>query len=168
MQRAHHIGLTVKDLERSIRFYHDTLGLSFDLAPTDWAEDAHLPEALGVEAPVRMRLAAFVIGDGGTVLELLEYALPPSERERALSQNHVGACHLAIRVDDIDARVADLKRRGVPFNARVHDIEAGPFAGWRWVYFRDPDGHTIEYVEIRWEDRESRERGIREYLASRS
>ena len=167
-QHAHHVGITVSDLERSIAFYHDTLGLPFALAPTAWAEDAHLPEALGVAAPVKLRLAAFRIGDGSTIIELLQYARPPSDRGRALTQNDVGACHVAILVDDIDAHVADLRARGVPFNSVVHDIEEGPFEGWRWVYFTDPDGHTIEFVELRWQDPEQRAADIAAYLASRS
>jgi catechol 2,3-dioxygenase-like lactoylglutathione lyase family enzyme len=168
MHRAHHVGLTVADLDRSIAFYHDTLGLPFALAPTDWAEDDHLPEALGVAAPAKLRIAGFRIGDGGTVLELLQYASPPSERESALAQNHVGACHLAILVDDIDSYVADLQAKGVACNSVVHDIEEGPFEGWRWVYFKDPDGHTIEFVELRWQNPEAREADIQAYLASRA
>jgi catechol 2,3-dioxygenase-like lactoylglutathione lyase family enzyme len=167
-QRAHHVGITVRDLSRSIAFYHETLGLPFALAPTDWAEDGHLPEALGVASPVKLRIAAFRIGDAGTIIELLEYASPPSERDRALVQNDVGACHVAILVDDIDAHAEDLRAKGVPFNSVVHDIEEGPFEGWRWVYFRDPDGHTIELVELRWQDPEQRQADIDAYLAARA
>jgi catechol 2,3-dioxygenase-like lactoylglutathione lyase family enzyme len=167
-QRAHHVGITVSDLARSIAFYHDTLGLPFALAPTDWAEDDHLPEALGVAAPVKLRLAAFKVAEGGTIIELLQYALPPSERDRALLQNDVGACHIALLVDDIDAHVAQLRARGVPFNSVVHDIEEGPFEGWRWVYFKDPDGHTIELVELRWQNQPQREADIEAYLAARA
>jgi catechol 2,3-dioxygenase-like lactoylglutathione lyase family enzyme len=159
--------LTVNDLERSIAFYHDVLGLPFALAPTDWTEDAHLPEALGVAAPVRLRIAAFRLGEEGAILELLQYALPPSGRDRALVQNDVGACHVAILVDDIDAHVDDLRAKGVPFNSVVHDIEEGPFEGWRWVYLKDPDGHTIELVQLRWQDPARRAADIEAYLATR-
>jgi catechol 2,3-dioxygenase-like lactoylglutathione lyase family enzyme len=166
--RAHHVGITVSDLSRSIAFYHDTLGLPFALAPTDWAEDDHLPEALGVAAPVKLRLVAFRLGEGGTVIELLQYASPPSERQQALVQNHVGACHVAILVDDIGAHVDGLRAKGVPFNSIVHDVEEGAFEGWRWVYFKDPDGHTIELVELRWQNQERREADIEAYLAARA
>lgn len=167
MQLAHHIGLTVKDLDRTIDFYHDTLGLEFALAPTDWMDDEHMAEALGVDPPAKIRLVAFWVS-GQTIVECLEYASPPSERERALTQNHIGASHLGIQVDDIDTKVAELRAKGVPFNSVVHDIEEGPFGGWRWVYFRDPDGHTLEYVEIRWQNDDLRARDIETYLAARS
>ena len=76
MRYIHHIGLTVTDLDRSIDFYHGTLGLAFAVAPTPWFEGAHLPQALGVAAPVKLRLTMFDLGDGQTVLELLHYASP--------------------------------------------------------------------------------------------
>lgn len=167
MQWAHHVGLTVKDLEPSIEFYHDKLGLEFALAPTEWVEEAHMPQALGVAAPVKMRLAAFKVGDSRTVVELLQYALPPSERDKALDQNNIGACHVGFEVKDIDAWVDRLRSQGVPFNSAVNDIEEGPFGGWRWVYFRDPDNHTIEFVQIRWQNDELRAKDIEAYLAAR-
>jgi catechol 2,3-dioxygenase-like lactoylglutathione lyase family enzyme len=168
MRQIHHVGLTVADLDRSMAFYHDTLGLPFALAPTPWFEGEHLPRALGVDGPVKLRIVMFGFAEGDTVLELLEYASPRSERDRALSQSSIGASHVAFHVADIDAVVNDLTVRGVAFNSGVNDIDDGPLAGWRWVYFKDPDGHTLELVEVRYVDQEQRDRDIRDHLASRS
>lgn len=167
MQQIHHVGLTVGDLDRSIDFYHGTLGLAFEVAPTDWFEGDHLPQALGVAAPVKLRLAMFGFGQGTSVLELIEYASPPSETHGALDQNHIGACHVALAVPDISATVARLEAGHVPFNSGINDIDEGPLAGWRWVYFHDPDRHTLELVEVRYVNQERRDSDIREYLAGR-
>ena len=38
MKGLHHVGITVKDLDASIRFYHDVLGLEFSNEPSPWFE----------------------------------------------------------------------------------------------------------------------------------
>ena len=44
----HHVGITVKDLDASIRFYHDVLGLEFSNEPSLWFEGEGLGDAVGV------------------------------------------------------------------------------------------------------------------------
>lgn len=163
MQAIHHIGLTVSDLDRSIGFYRDVLGLPFWIAPTPWIEGEHLAKALGVDPPASLRVALFKVGDGDTLLELLEYKSPPSTTRRALSQNNVGAAHVAFLVPDIRARMAELAARGVRFNSDVNVVDDGPLAGWRWVYFRDPDDHTLELVEIAYVNDDDRRARIAAY-----
>jgi catechol 2,3-dioxygenase-like lactoylglutathione lyase family enzyme len=156
MQAIHHVGLTVSNLERSIRFYRDVLGLPFWIAPTSWITGEHLAQALGVAPPASLRVALFKVGDGETLLELLEYESPPSTTRAALDQNNVGAAHIAFRVPDIMARVTELAEKGVQFNSDINVVDDGPLAGWRWVYFRDPDGHTLELVEIAYVNEQDR------------
>ena len=47
----HHVGLIVKDLDRSIYFYHDIMGLKFQNEPTPWFEGPELEK--GVNVPAR-------------------------------------------------------------------------------------------------------------------
>ena len=42
MKALHHVGITVEDLDASIRFYHDVLGLQFANEPSPWL-DGELP-----------------------------------------------------------------------------------------------------------------------------
>ena len=167
MRTMHHVGLGVRDLEASVAFYHDVLGLPFVVAPTGWFEGEHLQRALGVDGPASLRIAIFQVADGETWLELLEYRQPPSPSVRALPQNAVGAAHVAFLTDDIRARMAELQAKGVAFNSDVNVVDDGPLAGWRWVYFRDPDDHTLELVEVAYVHQEQRDRDIADYLATR-
>jgi len=48
LQAVHHVGLVVSDLDRSIYFYHDLLGLPFANEPTPWFEGPALEKGVGV------------------------------------------------------------------------------------------------------------------------
>ena len=92
MKGLHHVGITVKDLDASIRFYHDVLGLQFSNEPSPWFEGEELGPAVGVPGAA-LRQVSLLLGD--TTLELLEYKSPPSETARPLGSNSLGASHVA-------------------------------------------------------------------------
>ena len=48
LKAVHHVGLVVRDLDRSIYFYHDLLGLPFANEPTPWFEGPALERGVGV------------------------------------------------------------------------------------------------------------------------
>jgi catechol 2,3-dioxygenase-like lactoylglutathione lyase family enzyme len=165
MKGLHHVGITVRDLEASIRFYHDVLGLEFSNEPSPWFEGDEL--SLGVGVPgAALRQVSLLAGD--TTLELLEYRSPPSETERPLASNSRGASHVAFVVDDIEAIKTELEGKGVDFYSAVNVVDEGVLAGWRWVYFEDPDGYPLELVEVAYYKEEDRRAGIAAYMASRS
>src|SRR5437763_15398474 len=130
MKGLHHVGITVKDLEASIRFYHDILGLPFSNEPSPWFEGPELGPAVGVPG-AGVRQVSLLLGD--TTLELLEYKSPPSETARPLPSNNVGASHVAFHVEDIHATVEQLKEKGIEFFSDVNVVDEGVLAGWRWV-----------------------------------
>jgi catechol 2,3-dioxygenase-like lactoylglutathione lyase family enzyme len=165
MKALHHVGITVKDLDASIRFYHDVLGLQFVNEPTPWFEGDELSRGVGVPGAA-LRQVSLLVGD--TALELLEYRTPPSETERPLASNNRGASHVAFLVDDIEATKAELEAKGIEFYGPVNLVDEGVLAGWRWVYFDDPDGYPLELVEVAYHLEEDRRAGIAAYLASRS
>ena len=87
MKGLHHVGITVKDLDASIRFYHDVLGLQFSNEPSPWFDAPELGPAVGVPGAA-LRQVSMVLGD--TTLELLEYKSPPSETAEPLKSNSLG------------------------------------------------------------------------------
>ncbi|MFB2599623.1 VOC family protein [Herbiconiux sp. P17] len=76
--------------------------------------------------------------------------------------------HRALRVDDITAKKAELERHGVEFLAEVNGFDDGALAGWRWVCFHDPDGISLELVEVAYSNEYERRLRIEEYLATRT
>ncbi len=165
MKGMHHVGITVKDLESSIRFYHDVLGLEFVNEPSPWLDGAELGPAVGVPGAA-LRQVSLKLGD--TTLELLEYKSPPSETATPLMSNNIGASHVAFLVDDIEATRAELEAKGIEFFSAVNVVDEGVLAGWRWVYFADPDGYPLELVQVAYYNEKERRAGIAAYLASRS
>src|SRR3954447_6262126 len=103
MKALHHVGITVKDLDASIRFYHDILGLPFSNEPSPWFDSPELGQAVGVPGAA-LRQVSLLLGD--RMFELLEYKSPPSETTGPLSSNSFGASHVAFYVDDIEATKA--------------------------------------------------------------
>jgi glyoxylase I family protein len=140
---VHHIGLVVRDLERSLEFY----GQMFGVAPefTADASGDEVSEALGVpNASLRFAFLRLKNVD----LELLSYGNPRKE-SFDLRGCDVGASHVAIEVDDIDAMCAAMAEKGVQFFAKPLRIDGGPLDGCKFVYFRDPDGIILELFEAR-------------------
>jgi catechol 2,3-dioxygenase-like lactoylglutathione lyase family enzyme len=165
MKALHHVGITVKDLDASIRFYHDVLGLPFSNEPSPWFDAPELGPAVGVPG-AGLRQVSLLLGD--TMLELLEYKSPPSDTTQPLQSNNIGASHVAFLVDDIHETVVDLSSKGISFFSDVNVVDEGVLAGWRWVYFADPDGYPLELVEVAYYNGDDRREGIAAYLAART
>jgi catechol 2,3-dioxygenase-like lactoylglutathione lyase family enzyme len=107
------VAITVRDVERSVAFYRDALGLRFLFAP----------------APT---LAFFMIGDVRLMLSAPEGEFTPG-----------GGTVLYLRVADIEAEHAVLVARGVSFIDTPHLIARMPDHELWMCFFRDPDGHTL-------------------------
>jgi lactoylglutathione lyase len=140
-----HGGITVRDMDVSLRFYADGLGLEQEFDRILAAPYLNTVLALGQD---RIRVVYLRIPGGGFV-ELLEYR--GIERLSAASRPcDYGAGHLCLYVDDVEAMHARLVALG--FHARseeVVDITAGPNVGARSCYMADPDGYAVELFQKR-------------------
>ena len=144
MKGVFHTGITVSNLDRAIPFYRDVLGFEVVTGPTDVFEGDELSTGVGVPG-ARLRLA--IVNVGGSSLELHEYLSPKSAVDRPMPPNTRGFMHVAFRVENIEEKIRELEAKGVSFLSRLNVVEEGPLAGWKWVYFKDPDGITLELVE---------------------
>jgi catechol 2,3-dioxygenase-like lactoylglutathione lyase family enzyme len=138
-----HSGITVRDMDDSLRFYRDVLGLEthFDTV----LDGPYLPVVLALD--VTTIRAVYLVIPGGGFVELLEYR--DLERMPAASRPcDYGAGHLCFYVEDIDDIVD--RAHGAGFRTRSDgpvDITAGPNAGARSVYLLDPDGYPVELFQ---------------------
>ncbi len=144
VREIYHVGLTVSDIERSISFYCDVLGL--ELAWRQEGDAAYLAELTGVPG-AHLRIA-FVktTRSQGTAIELLQYVAPNGTPVDTTPCNP-GNAHVCFFVDDLEATYRQLTERGVRFVSTPVRIAAGVHRGSLAVYARDPDSFTLEFFE---------------------
>jgi catechol 2,3-dioxygenase-like lactoylglutathione lyase family enzyme len=113
-----HVALVVRDLERSIRWYADVLGLERRYDDV-WGD-----------------VPAF-IGAGSTALAL--FPVRDGDAQPRPGRNVITMLHLAFRTDAAGFARAkeELTRRGIVWEFSDHQISHS-------IYFEDPDGHQLE------------------------
>ncbi len=135
-----HTGIICKDLQKSLEFYKDFLGL--EVIQDFWDDSDYINEITGmIGANVHMiKLKA----DDGTVVELLDYVTHPTDIIKQEIYN-VGACHIAFQVYDIEQAYNDLLQKEVNFLS-------GPVLSSEGIakvcFCMDPNNTRIELVEM--------------------
>ena len=140
---ADHTGITVSNLERSLAFWRDVLGFELSHRPHQTGELAS--EITGV-ADAEISIA--VLKGYGHKIELLEYRAPAERKRIVLRPCDVGSVHVAFTVDNLDAILKIIAASGWKAAGKPQTIRVGPNTGKRVVYVRDPDGTTIEFMEM--------------------
>jgi glyoxylase I family protein len=141
---ADHTGITVSNLERSLAFWRDVLG--FELSHTAHQTGELAKEITGV-AGAEIKLAVLKTPSGHKI-ELLEYLAPPDRKQVALRPCDVGSVHVALLVDNLSAVLERISVSGWKAAGKPQTLKTGPNAGKRVVYVRDPNGTTIEFMEL--------------------
>ena len=125
-----HIGIATNDIAQATQWWRDAIGLNFD-------EIEEVVEQ-------KVRVAKTPLGD--TSIELLEPASADSPISKFLDKRGPGIHHIAVRVDDIHAALAEMKEKGV----RLIDEQPRVGAGGCLVAFVHPSstgGVLLELVQ---------------------
>lgn len=140
---ADHTGITVANLERALAFWRDVLG--FELSHRAHQKGELAAEITGV-AGAEISLAVLKTPTGHKI-ELLEYLAPPDRQQVVPRPCDIGAVHVALTVDDLDAALIAIAPFGWKVAGEPQTLAVGPNAGRRVVYVRDADGTTIEFMQ---------------------
>jgi catechol 2,3-dioxygenase-like lactoylglutathione lyase family enzyme len=140
-----HTGFTVADIERSIAFYEGLLGMT--LLRRQEGARPYLSAITGFPDVYLKTAFLKVSPESAHVLELLEYVSHPGE-PTPRETNRPGNGHLCFVVEDIQALHARLSAAGVTFIAPPTEITSGINQGVVGCYLRDPDGFTIELMQL--------------------
>lgn len=141
----HHLRITVSDIERSISFYRDVLGMDV-IRRRPRVAAGYVAQQTGYDG-VEVSVASFRVSPTSRqsleVAQYLNRAGEPNDQ----ATNRPGNTHLCLLVDDLRACYADLIEKNIRFKSEPVTITSGPNEGGLVVYFFDPDGYTLELFQ---------------------
>ncbi len=142
IKNIHHFSLTVSDMDKSLDFYIEILnGHVLSDAVIQESDDhsvTRIPSA-------KLRIAFLDVH--GYLIELIQYLSPIGKPLRTRTCD-TGSAHIAFVVDNIDTAYHDFRLKGVKFKSKPIITGTDPGTIVKCVYFLDPDGITLELVEL--------------------
>ncbi len=131
VKAVNHIGIAVRSIEAQKEYYTDVLGAAF--------------EGEEIVADQKVKVGFFRVGP--VRFELLEPTDPTSTVAAFIEKKGEGLHHVALEVDDINARIADVKAKGL----RMIDEKARPGSHHLQIAFVHPKstfGVLTELCEV--------------------
>lgn len=147
-RNVHHVGVTVSNLDEAIEFFVDALDcdMLYRKGPFGDPDGDSMERRLDVHPDAMASLAMLRCGPTMN-LELFEWNAPDQD-ETAPKNSDIGAMHLAIQVDNVDAAAEALAgRHDVAMLDTPQTNDSGPTAGLRYVYCRVKWGLYLEILE---------------------
>ena len=135
-----HVGIVVSDMEKSLKFYRDLLGLKVKSLEDE--EGEFLDNMLAHEN-VKNKVAKLYAKNGNALIELIDSRSYANKKDRDFFT--IGASHFAFTVDDLEKTYDYLVKNGVKFTAPPQQT---PDRFAKVTFCEDPDGTPIELVEV--------------------
>jgi catechol 2,3-dioxygenase-like lactoylglutathione lyase family enzyme len=149
VERVHHTGITVSDINRTVKFYKRVLGADLLYVGDSDTQGVPLSSFQNVVGVKRARLKYAFLRIGDTLVELICYKSPRGARRRP-RHNDVGTPHIAFKVRDVDQVCAELTKMGLkPLSLPVKVLAKKKTwtKGWKFTYFRGPDDEFLEVFQ---------------------
>jgi glyoxylase I family protein len=143
LEQTDHVGYTVSDLDRSVEFWAQLLERDPKARKT-W-DVPYLGRIQGYD-DLKVEAAFFDL-PGGLTLELIQYHSPPHATVDMETYN-VGNAHLSFVTGDLQQTFERLRGSAEQRSPEPVRIEWGPYEGGFAARVRDPDGITIELVQL--------------------
>jgi catechol 2,3-dioxygenase-like lactoylglutathione lyase family enzyme len=141
-----HVGVTVTDLEKAIRWYGDVLGLQLIAGPSELVGDDSqfgkiVKDIFGADFG-RGRLV-FLAGANGVVVEIFEFESPKSARRENNFEFWKNGCfHICFVDHDIDGTARRIAETGGKLRSKIWQLF--PDKPYKIAYCEDPFGNLIE------------------------
>ncbi len=137
-----HVDMTVVDMERSLAFYTESMGL---LVVEDCTVETEAARFLSGGKASKMRMV-FLTSDTTTsfMVELIQL-LDENDHEASGGRREVIFAYL---VNDLPQAIQAMAADGQQPVSDVIPIELDQLGRAQVVFYRDPDGHLIEFVEL--------------------
>ena len=125
-----HLGIAVKSIEAGKNFWTDVLGLKFE----------------GVETVAEQKVTTAFLPVGESEVELLESTAPDGPIAAYIAKRGEGIQHIALRVEDIDAALSELKAKGIRLINEKPRVGAGG-AKIAFLHPKSTNGVLVELCE---------------------
>ena len=140
IQYLGHVALGVTDLDKALHFYRDQLGLT---------------EVFRLNKPSGSPLLVYLRLNNNNFIELF----PGAEKQTPAQRGSTGLLHLGFFVEDLQATLRTLKKRGYPLTDDAFKQAAQVRADGTFLYFiKDPDGNPIELSQITPDSKQAKSR----------
>ncbi|MCI1945938.1 MAG: methylmalonyl-CoA epimerase [Clostridium luticellarii] len=128
LKKIDHVGIAVKSIEESLKFYEGVLGL----------------KCTGTEEVKSQKVITAFIPLGESELELLEPTSEDSPIAKFIEKKREGIQHIAVRVDNVEAALEELKEKGI----RLIDEKPRDGAGGAKIAFVHPKSTKGVLLEL--------------------
>tara|TARA_B100000674_G_scaffold360749_1_gene303558 strand:+ start:194 stop:622 length:429 start_codon:yes stop_codon:yes gene_type:complete len=140
MTSLRHVGIVVSNIESSLTFYRDLLGLQYSKINRE--EGTFLDGLLNMSY-AKIQTIKLASKNDSVSIELLCFEEPLPSLSTPL--NAIGPTHIALNVPNLDRLYIRLKNADVPFN---NPPQISPSGSAKVAFCQDPDGTFIELVEV--------------------
>lgn len=128
VNKIDHIGIAVKNLDEALSFYENILGL----------------KAAGTEVVEEQKVKVAFLPVGDSEVELLESTEEDGPVAKYIAKNGEGVQHIAYKVDDVEAAIAEMKEKGI----RMIDEKPRYGAGGAKIAFCHPKSTFGVLIEL--------------------
>ena len=143
--RIFHVNSNCIDLDRSLTFYRDLLGLKQNTHPIP--SFLQRGDAFGLEQVMwDAWMLQSDVGNEGLALDLLEWKVPKPAGRPPVHINETGFHHLTFAVPDLPACVARLRDAGVTIVGGPIDMDLGNGSSIAMAMVNDPDGVPLQLI----------------------
>ncbi len=141
---VHHACVIVSDMDKSLDFYRDKLGLK-EIMNLKFDADPVMMDLPGTKPKQHL----VMLEAGNSHVELIQYSEPQGKKSN-LAPCDFPNMHICFEVDDITAVYEKAKLVGITAFHRDPDFikDSGtPLDGYGYVYFRGPDNEILEFIQ---------------------
>lgn len=140
IHRIDHVGVIVNDLSAAKEFFLD-FGLEVQ---GEWEMEGDLMDKMSGLNDVKVACVGLGKLDGQAWIELIKFYSPSDEKDSQQPfANTLGIRHIAFAVEDIEALVAKLKKKGTEIFSEIQQYEDS----YKLCYCRGPEGIILELAE---------------------
>lgn len=128
VKKIDHIGIAVKDLDETLKFYEEVLGI----------------KCVDIEVVEEQKVKTAFLPIGDTEIELLESTDKEGPIAKFIEKRGQGIQHIAYRVDNIEEALKEMKEKGI----RLIDEKPRKGAGGAKIAFLHPKATFGVLIEL--------------------